>query len=182
MIALALSGGGSRAIAFHLGCMRALHDRMVLDKVEVISSVSGGSVIAALYAYNQQRFADFDKSVVQLLHRGLQREAVGHLLSPGLLARIAGTNLIARPAAMLSRLRHKTPTLRRWASRTDALEKTFKNLFGDIEVRNVARQNLDIVFNACELRTGTAFRFGNSTVRREPRGAPPRLLLHKRNV
>jgi predicted acylesterase/phospholipase RssA len=48
-IALALSGGGSRAIAFHLGCLRALHDRGVLDKVRVISSVSGGSVIAAAY-------------------------------------------------------------------------------------------------------------------------------------
>lgn len=28
---LALSGGGSRAVAFHLGCMRALNDRGILD-------------------------------------------------------------------------------------------------------------------------------------------------------
>jgi len=40
MIALALSGGGSRAIAFHLGCLRALNERGVLQKVSVISAVS----------------------------------------------------------------------------------------------------------------------------------------------
>jgi hypothetical protein len=33
MIGLALSGGGSRAIAFHLGCLRALQERGVLQKV-----------------------------------------------------------------------------------------------------------------------------------------------------
>ena len=48
-IALALSGGGSRAIAFHLGCLRALNDRGLLKRVKTVSSVSGGSVIAATY-------------------------------------------------------------------------------------------------------------------------------------
>ena len=83
MIALALSGGGSRAIAFHLGCLRALHDLGVLQMVEFISSVSGGSVIAAMYAYQEQSFAAFDQSVVELLRRGLQGDALRHLLSPG---------------------------------------------------------------------------------------------------
>ena len=35
-VGLALSGGGSRAIAFHLGCLRALYDRGVLDRLRVI--------------------------------------------------------------------------------------------------------------------------------------------------
>jgi NTE family protein len=161
MIALALSGGGSRAIAFHLGCMRALYDRGVLEKVKVISSVSGGSVIAGLYAYEKKSFESFDQSVVELLHRGLQRDALRHLLSPGLLARVAATNLIARPAATISRLRHREPPFRRWASRTDALEAALKDVFGMVELGKVARAGLDVVFNACELRTGSAFRFGN---------------------
>jgi len=161
MIALALSGGGSRAVAFHLGCMRALHDRGVLDKVRVISSVSGGSVIAGVYAYKKQSFEDFDKSVIQLLQRGLQRGALRHLLSPRLLARVAATNLIAGPVATLSRLRHKEPSLRRWASRTNALEEALKDLLGEVELGQIARAEIDVVFNACELRTGTAFRFGN---------------------
>ncbi len=161
MIALALSGGGSRAIAFHLGCMRALHDRGVLEKVEVVSAVSGGSVIAGLYAYSKQSFEAFDQTVVQLLRRGLQRDALRHLLSPVLLARILATNLVARPAATLARLSHREPRFRRWASRTDALEGALKDVFGALELPEVARAGLDIIFNACELRTGSAFRFGN---------------------
>ena len=39
-IALALSGGGARAMAFHLGCLRALHDLGILDRVRVLSTVS----------------------------------------------------------------------------------------------------------------------------------------------
>ena len=34
-IGLALSGGGSRAIAFHLGCLRALNQLGLLDRVSV---------------------------------------------------------------------------------------------------------------------------------------------------
>ncbi|NHZ85612.1 MAG: hypothetical protein GWP19_07000, partial [Planctomycetia bacterium] len=70
-IGLALSGGGSRAIAFHLGCFRALNDRGLLEKINVISSVSGGSVISAMYAYKKDSFEDFDKKVIQLLKSGL---------------------------------------------------------------------------------------------------------------
>ena len=47
-LGLALSGGGSRATAFHLGCLRALHDLGVLNQVKILSTVSGGSVIGAL--------------------------------------------------------------------------------------------------------------------------------------
>ena len=55
-IGIALSGGGARAMAFHLGCLRALHDLGILDRVRVFSTVSGGSVIGALYAANDEPF------------------------------------------------------------------------------------------------------------------------------
>ncbi|MEJ0061498.1 MAG: patatin-like phospholipase family protein [Terricaulis sp.] len=48
-LGLALSGGGSRAIAFHLGCLRALNEIGILSRIDVISSVSGGSVLAGIY-------------------------------------------------------------------------------------------------------------------------------------
>ena len=71
MIGLSLSGGGSRAIAFHLGCLRALNDMGVLEKIGVLSTISGGSVIGALYAYSPDlTFPEFDERVVNLLHRG----------------------------------------------------------------------------------------------------------------
>lgn len=70
-IGLALSGGGSRAIAFHLGCLRALHDRGILDKISVLSAVSGGSVIAAFYAYSDDSFEVFTHRVEAMLSRGM---------------------------------------------------------------------------------------------------------------
>ena len=89
-VGLALSGGGARAIAFHLGCLRALHDRGILEQVEVISTVSGGSVIGAMYAYGDQPFEDFDHRVVELLRRGLVRgiakRALASWVAPGAVA------------------------------------------------------------------------------------------------
>ena len=47
-IALALSGGGIRAMVFHLGVMRYLSERGLLERVTHVSSVSGGSLIIGL--------------------------------------------------------------------------------------------------------------------------------------
>lgn len=52
MIGLALSGGGSSAMAFHLGCLRALHEIQLLSRVGVLSTISGGSVRSFLLAVN----------------------------------------------------------------------------------------------------------------------------------
>jgi predicted acylesterase/phospholipase RssA len=49
-IGLALSGGGFRASIFHLGVIRRLEELGIMPEVSVISSVSGGSIIAAYYA------------------------------------------------------------------------------------------------------------------------------------
>lgn len=42
-IGLALSGGGFRAAAFHLGVFRKLKELGLLWKIDVLSCVSGGS-------------------------------------------------------------------------------------------------------------------------------------------
>jgi NTE family protein len=82
-IALTLSGGGSRAIAFHLGCFRALKKLALLDHVKVISSVSGGSVINAMYSYEDREFDHFEKRVLELLRRGIQKDGIYHWLLTG---------------------------------------------------------------------------------------------------
>lgn len=46
-IALCLSGGGYRAALFHLGALRRLNEVGALSKLDLISSVSGGSILAA---------------------------------------------------------------------------------------------------------------------------------------
>ncbi|HYG95562.1 MAG TPA: patatin-like phospholipase family protein [Solirubrobacterales bacterium] len=48
-LGLALSGGGFRASFFHVGVLARLAELGVLPKVEVISTVSGGSIVGALY-------------------------------------------------------------------------------------------------------------------------------------
>jgi NTE family protein len=48
-LGLALSGGGFRASFFHVGVLARLAETGTLRKVEVISTVSGGSILGALY-------------------------------------------------------------------------------------------------------------------------------------
>ena len=50
-IGLALSGGGYRAAAYHIGTLRALQKLKILDKVDVISSVSGAVSYTHLRAH-----------------------------------------------------------------------------------------------------------------------------------
>lgn len=46
-ISLSLSGGGFRATLFHSGALRRLHELGILSRVRTITSVSGGSIMAA---------------------------------------------------------------------------------------------------------------------------------------
>lgn len=81
-IGLALSGGGYRAAAYHIGTLRALHKLNILDKVDVISSVSGGSITAAYYVLNKHKgYAAFEKLFIKKLqHNVLWIAFIGLLL------------------------------------------------------------------------------------------------------
>ena len=174
-VGLALSGGGSRAIAFHLGCLRALHDLDLLSRVQVISSVSGGSVISAMYAYSSDSFQEFDARVVELLRRGLHRDIIREVFRLISLGKVLIVHFLACVSSVLRlflRLvcaverpgvapRSSPPPVRTF-SRTEAFRDVIANsLFGDCTVHDVARDSLHTVINATELRTGSAFRFGS---------------------
>lgn len=47
-VALALSGGGIRAMAFHLGVLKLLAERDLLEEVHRVSTVSGGSLLIGI--------------------------------------------------------------------------------------------------------------------------------------
>ena len=70
-IGLALSGGGFRASLYHLGLIRFLRDADILSQVTHITSVSGGSIIAAHLALNWDRYngspEEFDAVASELL-------------------------------------------------------------------------------------------------------------------
>ena len=64
-IGLCLSGGGYRALLFHLGALRRLNELGFLEKLKTISAVSGGSIIAAHLAISipwplNERLSDAD--------------------------------------------------------------------------------------------------------------------------
>lgn len=70
-IGLALSGGGFRASLYHLGLIRFLRDADILSQVTHITSVSGGSIIAAHLALNWDRYngspEEFDDAASEFL-------------------------------------------------------------------------------------------------------------------
>ncbi|UCC71428.1 MAG: patatin-like phospholipase family protein [Gemmatimonadota bacterium] len=57
-LGLAFSGGGFRASLFHLGVLRRLAELDVLRHVEILSTVSGGSILAALYILVLKKYID----------------------------------------------------------------------------------------------------------------------------
>jgi NTE family protein len=169
MIGLALSGGGSRAMAFHLGCLRALHDLELLQEVGALSAISGGSVIGAYYAYTPGKsFEEFEADIRRFLRAGFFWKSVFELLKPQNLFLGLAAGLCAHTQDGVSyvggklRLKHN-PQIPRFRSRSDAFETVLRNnLFANLSMASPRRDNLETLIGACELRTGTAFRFGNA--------------------
>ncbi|MDE1992777.1 MAG: patatin-like phospholipase family protein [Rhizobiaceae bacterium] len=66
-VALCLSGGGYRAMLFHIGALWRLHETGTLRSVKQISSVSGGSITAGKLAlsWNTLMSSDWDRDVFQ---------------------------------------------------------------------------------------------------------------------
>ena len=72
-IGLALSGGGFRAAAFHLGVMRELHRLGILARLDLISCVSGGSIAGATLAVGWNDPAGALDRMERYLRRGRSR-------------------------------------------------------------------------------------------------------------
>lgn len=95
-VCLTFSGGGTRAAALAYGVMEKLRATLVtwkgtrkrlLDEVDCISSVSGGSFTAAFYGlFGDRLFADFP---ARFLERKIERELAVSLFNPVNLLRIA---------------------------------------------------------------------------------------------
>lgn len=88
---LAFSGGGTRAAALSYGALEALRDttftmdgenKRLLDEIDIISSVSGGSFTAAYFGlYGDKLFTDFEED---FLRRDVTGELKYGLFNPGL--------------------------------------------------------------------------------------------------
>jgi predicted acylesterase/phospholipase RssA len=155
-IGLAFSGGGFRATCFGLGCLRALNDRDLLKQVSVVSGISGGALIAALYAYGPSAFDELDDLVVSALGRGLESAALLRVLRPTTMAR----NAFHSTRALVDR--RPGARVLRGANRTDALRDTLQEVFfGERTLPEVSHPELATVITATDLRTSKAVRFGS---------------------
>ncbi len=90
-ISLALSGGGIRAMAYHLGVLKWLAERGLFESVKRISTVSGGSLLVGLvyksadfrWPRSEQFLAQsFPSITMQLCSRSLQAGALSQLIWP----------------------------------------------------------------------------------------------------
>lgn len=175
-IALALSGGGSRAAAFHLGTLRALRTAGLLDRVATISAVSGGSVLAALYCCTPGDFETFEAKTRRALARGFVTpsllkavttaeglKAVANVvpIAADRLAAFAVRQSFGRiapgHAARIEWLA-ESPILRR-ASRTTILRRVFSDLLDGAMLTELRPDRPKLIVIACELRTKSAFYF-----------------------
>jgi NTE family protein len=90
IVVLAFSGGGTRAAAFSYGILELLRETEViasdgrrerlLDSVDVITGVSGGSFTALAYGlYGDRLFGEYER---RFLKRDVQGELIGRALNP----------------------------------------------------------------------------------------------------
>jgi len=146
-VILAFSGGGTRAAALSYGVLEELKkteirwegkNRRLLDEVDVISSVSGGSFTAACYAlYGDRVFSEFES---RFLKKDIEGELTRQLFSPVNWSRLA------------------SPTF----DRIDlAAEYYDEHIFNHATFKNLLKKGRRpyILINATDMSQGTRFEF-----------------------
>ena len=81
-VGLTISGGGSRSAIFATAVMLELKKLGILDRVDFISSVSGGGLPAALYALEGYHGIQFDDTTLDLMGRDFQQRWIARWFLP----------------------------------------------------------------------------------------------------
>jgi NTE family protein len=138
--ALCLSGGGYRAMLFHLGTLWYLNERGWLRRLARISSVSGGSITAGVLGLAWKDL-DFDAA-------GVGRAFAAKVVAP--LRKLAGDSIDVNAIA---------GGLLGTGSVGDRLAKIYrKKLFGDSTLQSLPDAPR-FVINATNIQSGALFRF-----------------------
>ena len=110
-IGLALSGGGYRAATYHIGTLRALHRLGILDHVDILSSVSGGSITAAYYALHRADYERFEAGLIARLRRGVLWSSFVYAGTAGLVLLLLSFALGYLAGVLIHALLPQYPTL-----------------------------------------------------------------------
>ena len=146
-VIVTFSGGGTRAAALAYGVLEALRDTRIqwhgrtlalLDEVDVISSISGGSFPAAYYALRGRQI--FDEFPDRFLYRPVESDLIKLALSP------ASWLKLAAPAYGRSDL---------------AAELYHREVFGGATYADLIARNRRpfVILNATDMTTGAQFPF-----------------------
>jgi NTE family protein len=140
-IALCLSGGGYRAMVFHLGAILRLNEAGLLGKLDRISSVSGGSITSGMLGLKWPRLR-FDAG-------GVATNLVSEVVEPirGLAGKTIDSTAITVGAVL--------PGI----SIGDKVEAAYrKHLFGDATLQHLP-DHPRFVINATNVQSGALWRF-----------------------
>jgi NTE family protein len=139
-VALCLSGGGYRAMLFHLGTLMYLNSQGLLPKLDRISSVSGGSITAGVLGHRWSRLqfagdkaTNFDGEVVATVKKLASKTIDQGSILSGIL--LPGTTVGDRVIAAYD-----------------------KHLFGGATLQDLPDRPR-FVINATNVQSGTLFRF-----------------------
>jgi NTE family protein len=142
-LAICLSGGGYRAMLYHVGALRRLNEFGLLGVVDRFSSVSGGSIVAAVLArdwgtlgFGQDRIAQGFETVERTLF-----DLAGKTIDwqSGVVGVVPGTTGARQLARRYRRL-----------------------LFGAATLQDVPAERPRFVFNTTNMATGNLFRWSGS--------------------
>lgn len=146
-VVLTFSGGGMRAAAFTQGVLEKLaatrievngESRRLIDEVDVITAVSGGSFTAAYYGlFGDRVFKDFAQ---EFLYHDIQSAMMAEVFSPIQLLKITPQNY------------SRSDVVADYLDRTLFKGKTFADLSSDGHTPY-------IILNAADLNTGATFSF-----------------------
>ena len=146
LVAVTLSGGGARAAAFSFGVLTAMQQARfqwegetttLLESTDVISGVSGGSIMAAYFvAYGIEGLPNFEKS---FLRQNFQNSLIRQALHPGNLMDLSSP----------------------WIGRSHLLARRLDDLYGGITFGDIERRprHPHLFITATDMSLGTAFEF-----------------------
>lgn len=146
-IALCLSGGGYRAMLFHLGTVWRLNEAGYLARLARISSVSGGSITAGMLGLRWSKL-DFDGAGVA---RGLEAEVVTPIRA------------LARETIDKSSVLRGVFLPGSVADRVVAAYR--KHLYGDATLQDLPNDPPRFVINATNVQSGALWRFMKPAMR-----------------
>jgi NTE family protein len=145
-IALCLSGGGYRAMLFHLGALWRLYETNLLSSIKHISSVSGGSITAGVLGLNWSKLS-FDPAKIQT-------DFVPHVVTP---IRDLASETIDRDATILG--------IALPGRVSDQIAASYdRHLFHGAKLNELPSQPT-FVLNATNVQSGALWRFTKSYMR-----------------